>query len=403
MQRPLKRQGSLDALRGLAALQVMIAHYICTFYPYGVFGDRDGHVRRAAWEALLFFPPFGLLTAGNFAVCLFFLLSGYVLSYPYLEEPHRFQRIGSAMIKRPIRLGGLVLFTTVVSAMLWVGQCYFNSEVSNLTGARPWFDAPWRGDFEPERLLANICTALFTQAGFYNPPLWTIKIELYGSMYVLVFLMFFGACRCRLILVLLLLIVLRNSPYFGFFAGLLMADLVKNNSVEIRGWFGKAVSVLVLIGAIYFSSYPSYVQPDFLQSTIYGKLPHRAAMFVGYPMLAAALVFGLLVVSRTLQRLLMRPSLLWLGRISYALYAVHFLLLGSLTSWLFLALKPLFGYNLAVLLVVAVSFPLTMLLSYWMTILVDLPAARLGQCVGHQVMAWGVAITRRLGTRDHQR
>jgi peptidoglycan/LPS O-acetylase OafA/YrhL len=393
----LKRQGSLDALRGLAALQVMTTHYISTFYPYAVFGDRGGYVKKSIWEGLLFFPPFGLLTAGNFAVCLFFVLSGYVLSHTYLGERHRFQDITAAMVKRPIRLGGLVLFTVLVSALLWAAGCYFNAEASGWTGSRPWFDSPWHGPFDARKMLMDIGAALFTQAGFYNPPLWTIKIELYGSMYVFVFLMVFGACRYRLAVILLLLLALRNSPYFGFFAGVLLADLVKNHASTIRSARWKAWGAFAVIGAIYFSSYPGYVGAPFLQGTIYDVLPARAAMFVGYPMLGAILVFGLVLLSGACQRLLMRPAMLWLGRVSYAVYALHFLLLGSWASWLFLALQPWMAYGHAVLLVLVTSLPLTFWLAHWVTILVDLPATKLGQQAGHRTAAGIYLIARKLG------
>lgn len=376
----------MDALRGVAALQVMGTHYISAFYPYAVFGPQGSYVKKSSWEALLFFPPFGLLTAGNFAICLFFILSGYVLSYRFLGERHALQNIASAMLKRPIRLGGLVVFTIVLSAALWAGGFYFNSEVSALTGARPWFEWPWKGVFEFSSLLVNMGTGLFAQAGHYNPPLWTIKIELYGSMYVFIFLMIFGASRYRGLIILALLLMLRNSPYFGFFMGLLLADIVKNHADKIQDGYRKALVLIALIGAVYFSSYPGYVSPAFLRTTAYGVLPERSAMFVGYPMLAAVLVFGLLVLSRTCQQALTRPSMLWLGRVSYAVYALHFLLLGSWASWLFLAWQPLLGHDLAFLAVIACSLPLTLWLAHWVTVLVDTPSARLGQGLSRRAM-----------------
>jgi peptidoglycan/LPS O-acetylase OafA/YrhL len=397
----LKRQDSLDALRGLAALQVMTTHYISAFYPYAVFGESGGYVKKSAWEALLFFPPFGLLTAGNFAVCLFFVLSGYVLSYRHLGQQSRCRDIVMAMPKRPVRLGGLVLLTVLLSALLWAEGGYFNSEVSRLTGSRPWFELPWKGEFEFGRLLLNMGTSFFAQAGFYNPPLWTIKIELYGSMYVFAFLMVFGGGRYRLVVMLTLLLALRNSPYFGFFAGMLLADLVKSNAFGRWKDCRRALCVWALAGVLYCSSYPGYVSPDFLQGTMYGVLPRRAAMFVGCPMLAALLVFTLVISSRTCRQLLTRPSMLWLGRVSYAVYAIHFLLLGSWASWCFLMLQPLIGYGQAVLVVVAVSFPLTLLLAHWVTILVDLPAVQLGQYLGHQVIKVAQMISRRLKLHAH--
>src|SRR4030095_2287642 len=57
------RIGELDALRGLAALAVMIFHYT------GHYGKNVGHVDRPLLE----------LALGNYGVQLFFMISGFVI------------------------------------------------------------------------------------------------------------------------------------------------------------------------------------------------------------------------------------------------------------------------------------------------------------------------------------
>src|SRR5689334_10873657 len=109
------RQPHLDSLRGVAALIVVLEHYFAAFYPYTLFGARGEYRQIAPWESLAFHPPFGTLIAGHFAVCLFFILSGYVLSFRFLGKRGGTSDLVAAIVRRPIRLGGLVAFTMVVA------------------------------------------------------------------------------------------------------------------------------------------------------------------------------------------------------------------------------------------------------------------------------------------------
>ena len=113
------------------------------------------------------------------SVCLFFILSGYVLSYSNLGESQRREKILASFVKRPIRLGGLVWFTMICAALLWSYGLFFNGSAADLTGSKPWFNQYWAGDFDFYRFFINFVTSSFKKGKFYNPPLWTLKIELY--------------------------------------------------------------------------------------------------------------------------------------------------------------------------------------------------------------------------------
>jgi len=186
------RQAHLDSLRGIAALIVVIAHYLAAFYPYTIFGNQGGYQQHADWENMVFYPPFGLLVAGHFAVCLFFILSGYVLSYSYLGESKRRQKILASIIKRPIRLGGLVWLAIICGSLLWYCGLFFNGEVSDLTSSKPWLNSFWEKNFNFNAFFIDFASSAFSKGSIYNPPLWTIKIELYGSLMVYLFLLFLG-------------------------------------------------------------------------------------------------------------------------------------------------------------------------------------------------------------------
>jgi peptidoglycan/LPS O-acetylase OafA/YrhL len=69
---PNQRFGELDSLRGLAALTVAIHHFLPSMDP--------------GTAKYIYLTPFRVFTRGHQSVILFFLLSGFVLSLPYLRN-----------------------------------------------------------------------------------------------------------------------------------------------------------------------------------------------------------------------------------------------------------------------------------------------------------------------------
>ena len=77
-----QRLSHLDGLRGAAAFSVFVCHFVQTFLPHIYYLDRSES--HGLWEDEFATSPFNIVVNGNFAVCLFFVLSGYVLSCRYL-------------------------------------------------------------------------------------------------------------------------------------------------------------------------------------------------------------------------------------------------------------------------------------------------------------------------------
>jgi peptidoglycan/LPS O-acetylase OafA/YrhL len=360
------RQQHLDSLRGLAALIVVLEHYFAAFYPYTVFGAQ-GHYRQiAAWESVAFYPPFGTLIAGHLAVCLFFILSGYVLSYRFLGERSEPSDLIAAMLRRPIRLGGLVVFTMGAAFLLWRAGFFFHHQVADLSHSRPWFDEPWTGPIGLAALIQDLLVP-FSRGRVYNGPLWTIEIELYGSLATFAFLLLFRASPYRRIILFALVIALTTSFYQAFALGVLLADIHKERDL-IK--MPTPLMVVLVALAVYLSSYPHHCAPEFVERSIYGILPTSKTPG-GYPMLAAALLFVIVLTSERAHSILAWRALRFLGRISYGIYAIHFLVLGSVSSWLFLELLEHTTYAGAFAIVLASGLAGSVLLAYAATVTID--------------------------------
>jgi len=82
----VKKLTYLESLRGLAALAVVFNHLAIAFYPALFFGpSAPSHTGRAL-EAAISGTPLNLLYNGAFSVSIFFVLSGFVLSYGFFRD-----------------------------------------------------------------------------------------------------------------------------------------------------------------------------------------------------------------------------------------------------------------------------------------------------------------------------
>ena len=380
-------QAHLDSLRGIAALIVVFTHYIGAFLPYSAFANQGYYQQKFPVESLFFYPPFGLVVAGHFAVCLFFILSGYVLSYSYLGEPRNTKRLFNAILKRPIRLGGVVLFTVIIGGVLWYAGLYYNDAVADLSTSKPWFSDLWNGDFDLNAFLVNISSSLFGRAEIYNKSMWTIQVELYGS--ILVFLVLFLASnfKYRIFIFVFFIAFFIGSFYQGFFLGMLIADFLKNKPLKLSTKVKKSLEFVLFILFFYLSSYPHYASVEYIVShTIYAFLPSDTGFEGGYPMLAAFLLFCFICLNDKVKSFLNLKVFKFLGEISYGVYGVHILVIGSLSSWLFLKLYVEIGYAAAFLFVLLSGLFIIIFFGYLITLYIDRPAIKLSNFASNKVI-----------------
>jgi peptidoglycan/LPS O-acetylase OafA/YrhL len=370
----VSRQTHLDSIRGLAAFIVIILHFFTVFFPYTSFGEKQGYIQHFEWENLFHYFPLNLLLSGRFAVCLFFVLSGYVLSYNFLGEKNCKTRIIASIIKRPIRLGGLVIFTVLIGALLWNSGLLYNQPVSQITHSIPYLSSQWEGVFNSSQFFTDFFLSPFASGTTYNPPLWTISIELYGSMLIFGIALLIGNHKYRLLMYLTLYYFLQDSFYQGFVIGILIADLDKNyKSYYINYVNSVNMSIVLLIGLIYAST-PIFISSQAFSESFYSRLPDFYSLGGSYAMNGAALVFISINMLMPAKNILNKPVFRFLGHISYGLYVMHFLVIGSFSSWLFLILLNHIDYLSASLIVISISIPVIILLSYFVTLYIDKPA-----------------------------
>lgn len=362
----------LDGIRGLAALAVVISHYIQVFYPAALNGsNQQAHFK---WDIWYGHSPINLFYNGQFAVCLFFVLSGYVLSVKMFEkdlDSETFQRLlQSSALRRYIRLAVPAAVSVFFVYLAIVTSSFHLHEIwgTTLTDMKKDYYALDTNVYTVMK--AAIFDPFFRfEAHPYNPVLWTMSYELLGSFFIFGFVALFGRVKKRWIVYLLLSFALIQTYFVAFLWGMLLADLLKQKWTQ-----GKIKAVLVLLMGIYLGSapYTSLIGTMYAPIEIGTRIINQWIRFNIDPRLlartlgAAMILFALLRL-RVMQYVLGCEILSYLGKISFSLYLIHFTFLNTFSAFLFSRLIHRFSYNFAYAITFVVSMiPLFILSHYYM-------------------------------------
>jgi len=364
----------LDGLRGLAALIVVIDHFAIAFFPAAT--DGNVHVTHGALEGLVQRTPLHVLVSGNFSVCIFFVLSGIVLSTKFFRTGDKKVVIASAS-KRYTRLMLPVLASVLISLVLLLTNAYYNVQASAQSGSQ-WLGSFWQFQPSVHNAIYHATIGVFIHgSSSYNTVLWTMKTELLGSFLVFLILLAVGKWRYRAIAYIVLGLLLIKTYYITFVLGVALCDYYHHGGPALakvmrRGWWLPLAAL-----SLYLGSCPVGTLKGTLFQYADGWLPADMSLQIFVHILGAIGLVAAVLYAPILQRLLTKKPTLYLGKISFSLYLTHFLILGSLGSYLFARLAPAVGYRIGFILMIIPVGLVIWLVAHVFTALVDEPAIRL--------------------------
>lgn len=359
----------LTGLRGLAAVAVMMAHMQMLWSVFvsstGVFNENT-----ISWKI------YNTIFNGNFSVCIFFILSGYVVLIGFYKRKEPKYLISSA-IKRYFRLTPVPLFSVLAAWLIYLTFGFHNYDAGKLLGDIPWFYQPYDFTLTISGAIYQGLIGVYHGEHSYNGVLWTIQVELWVS--VTLFLITYLSW---------------NSKYFyyiniisGFIAiyfignyGLYLTLFLVGGAMCRKPDF-HASPWLAILGIFLGVQNDGWSMTTFLQE----YLPEKITASVLCHVVGAIILFASINSSESIKKMLSSKALVFIGDVSFSLYAIHIIVLFSLGSWVFVLMHPLVGASPAALSAIAMTVLFSFIASIIMTKFIDSKSQYLSDKIGSLV------------------
>jgi peptidoglycan/LPS O-acetylase OafA/YrhL len=312
MKNQLIRLHEVNGIRGWAAFIVLLLHTFGEMLKFAV------PVVREVW-----FAPF---ICGDIAVLVFFVLSGDALSSGFFSGDG-LKSIDRLVVRRYFRLTFPIFLSCCLTYLIMSAGLDFHKQAIPILDREDWlgrflhFDPTIFGLFRYS--LIDVYVA-HTTDNAYNPFLWTMSIEMIGSMLVFLFCYIWDRLKNPQLVCLALLIfsICIGSYYSLFFGGVLLGYL------RITGYLNKLLlnktyqvcCALVVLAIIALLMLPSYL--------------NLRAVPIPIRIVISLLLVFCFYTHNGLKAFFCNRLSRFFGEISFPLYLVHFQVLISLMSWM---------------------------------------------------------------------
>lgn len=343
---------AVESIRGLACLAVVFSHLSLSFYPY--LHHFDEHA--VASNTLVHFihhSPFAFWYSGTAAVYVFFVLSGFILSYVICNNRDMQLKIKSMMLKRYPRLAIPALGSCL---LLWFALQFSDIDSSHV---QYWFKALATQNISFSQAIyeGTIGSFLFAESSL-NWVLWTMQVELLGS-FLLFGLLYIYSLDKRLFLPLVLLfpttaIFFKSQELFLGLLCFLVGSLIFLYARVIRS--SVLATLLLLLGLYLAGAHNTSSAYQWIYALL-GKKTYDYCNFV-----SGILIVYSVLMSPMLSQKLDNRICVYLGKLSFSIYLLHLLLMYCVCLPVFNYFIALgWGYDVAALLSISVFFIALML------------------------------------------
>ncbi|MEY4504818.1 MAG: hypothetical protein RL154_1114 [Pseudomonadota bacterium] len=336
---------AIDGLRALAALIVAFGHA----YRTGILGN--------ALDPILH-TPLAIFIAGDAAVLLFFVMSGFFIALPYAKGKSK--GYFDFLSKRFFRI--YIPYIAAVFAAVIAFELF--ARPSGIPQMSAWFNVLWQTPPTIEMVLAHVLMLGEFDANIYDPVLWAMVIEIrvaFIAPFLVLFVARFGAFAGISISLIISYCAFWASIHFGlseiatahwrtltllppFLIGMSLAY----HREEVLLWVKNLNSIaafFILMLAISLMPCAYWLGVGIATFAHYTILSFSAAIIVIFAMNNG--LFYKIISIKPLQ---------FIGKISYTFYLWHFIILLSLIYALFGTIANEYIFIIWVLMTVPVSW-----------------------------------------------
>lgn len=346
----MSKINAAESIRGLACVAVVFSHLSLTFLPF-LHNFESVDSSGVAWIDWLHHSPFGFLYSGTGAVFVFFVLSGYVLSYAILRKNDIPLKIKAMSLKRYPRLA----IPAGISCLVAFAILSIPIDTSNILGN-------WMQKYgASSHTLLNALYEGFLGSFIFgytstNWVLWTMQIELIGS-FVLFALLYIYYINKKLFIP---VAVISPMPFVTISPVVALGIYAFVFGIFIY-LYGKKIptiiSILLLIAGLYFSGVNSTSNSYALFTSILGT---KTSILLNFS--AGICIVYSILMNEKLSKILDKKPLVKLGTLSFSIYLLHIPLI-------YLVAVPSFNFILSL----SGNYAISAILSSIILIVITLP------------------------------
>jgi peptidoglycan/LPS O-acetylase OafA/YrhL len=340
----------IEGMRGLAALFVLFEHVVCAFYPvlFPYPAASPIPLEDLAAQSILIktfvFTPLNIFFNGLFAVMIFLIISGYVISYNCFHSRDE-NYVTASFFKRYFRLTIPILISCIITYFLLKVGAFYNGQAS-LESQSSWFSQFYNCDANFFNMIKFVLYDEYINFSkedlyCYNSTLWMMSSMLQGSFLVYAFYALFArsSSRLRIFIYITLIIIFSKSPILAVILGMILFDMDANNIFQN---VNKIILLIILLPGIYLGSvirldFPFYtiLDIDFMKE-YFGSAAIACHI---YHIIGGFLLFFALSRLSFSIKVFSSKVAVYLGKISFSIYILHFIVISSLSSYIFVWLK----------------------------------------------------------------
>lgn len=322
----------IDGIRGIAAFIVVLSHLVYTYFPYVHRNPDDDSIILYPIQSYIYNSPFGFMFSGTMAVYIFFILSGYILTY-VIQSQYSKRKIITMSLKRYPRL----MIPTLVSCVLaYLSFSYFLTDKTMLSS---WIQNFGSFNFTFLGAIYNgtVESFLFGKSS-YNFVLWTMQIELLGSFLIFGILFFgekynswtyYSILSKFTIIIFFLLLVVANiiSSKLGLgLVALLIGHMFYLYGKNINSFF---LIPLFILG-LYFASIHNESSSYSMITSVFGTYSYELFNFLSSIFIIYSVIF-----SKKLNTFFSAKIFIFMGKVSFSVYLIHLILISTFSIYIF--------------------------------------------------------------------
>lgn len=357
-----KRIDYLDGLRGIMSINVVICHFIDAFYPqmYKSVLDKS--------DFLTYFgaTPLNVFVNGNIAVMYFFMLTGFLVMRSAIKYDYSFTIVRDKIANRYLKYIPIVSAATLLTFITMKTGLQCHLDILDKVAAPDFLGQYCNFDPSIKSVITTSLYWTFKAGNDFILPFWTVKYDLIGYAVILIMALLLKKTKCRRLVLLGSLVVL-STNYTAFILGALLADicfseeetlLSKHYSKIIKN---KVFLALCFVAGLYFACCPMKFSSIY---SIFEKIDFKLVTPGVFRAVGITMLTYVIINCGLMQRFLENRVFMFLGKISFSTYALHWPLMLTVTCGLFKTFIERMSYNKAAVLSFAITLPVTIGISY---------------------------------------